>query len=240
VHLTFDMTVRQQDANAILASSSLGRGVDPAAIADLAHRAAFVEKLRGEPLFEHRQPAETLYAVVRGCLKLLRPLETGRDVIVELIGPGDIIGEAALCDDATYTTRAVCVHPSTALALPRQDVIAFIEREPLAARNVVSLLHSCVTRAQSRVEDMAVFRVRQRIVRFLLRLGEWIGREEGGKLVVPVALSRQEIAELCGTTMETAIRVMSALRQQGLVVSARRGFVLTDVAALETFGAQAA
>jgi CRP/FNR family transcriptional regulator len=107
-------------------------------------------------------------------------------------------------------------------------------------RNVVALLHSCVARAENRIEHMATFGVRQRVVRLLIRLAEWIGRAEGGHLVVPVALSRQEIADLCGTTLETAIRVMSLLRQRGLVLPGRRGFVLVNRLALEDFAVRAA
>jgi CRP-like cAMP-binding protein len=92
-------------------------------------------------------------------------------------------------------------------------------------------------RAHLRVEDLSIFGVRQRIARFLVRLADWTGRQERGRTIVPLALSRQELAALVGTTMETTIRVMSGLRQQGLVEPARRGVVLTDRAALETIAA---
>lgn len=231
---------RTEDAVARLSASPLGKGAAPDAIMDLAHRAVFVDKLRGETLFVDRHPAETLYLVLRGVLKLCRPLDGGRDVIVEMVGPGDLIGEAALCDGARYTTRAVAVHPSTVMALPRPDLMGFLERDPAAMRNVLSMMTGAVARAEGRVEDLAVFGVRQRIVRLLIRLADWTGRKEGGGVVVPVALSRQEVAELCGTTVETAIRVLSVLRKQGLVEPARRGFVLRDPAGLESFGVRAA
>jgi CRP/FNR family transcriptional regulator len=98
---------------------------------------------------------------------------------------------------------------------------------------VLALLHASLLRAHQRVEDLSIFGVRQRIARFLIRLADWTGRQERGRIVVPLALSRQELAALVGTTMETTIRVMSGLRQQGLVEPARRGVVLTDRAALE-------
>ena len=78
-----------------------------------------------------------------------------------------------------------------------------------------------------------MFGVRHRIARFLLRLADWTGREDHGRVVVPLALSRQELAALVGTTMETTIRVMSGLRQEGLVEPGRRGVVLPNRAALE-------
>jgi CRP-like cAMP-binding protein len=166
-------------------------------------------------------------------VKLVRALETGRDVIVELIGRGDILGEAALADAGLYDARAVCLHPSTVLVLPRAAALDFLASHPDAVRNLVAAMHESVMRAHSRVEDMAIFGVRQRIARFLIRLADWAGRSDGGRVVVPVALSRQDLAALVGTTMETAIRVMSGLRREGLVRPARLGVVLVDRAALE-------
>lgn len=209
------------------------RGIDPAAIASATERASLVEGARGETVYAEGGPATTLYFVVRGVLKLIRTLDRGRDVIVDLAGRGDVIAEAALSDDAAYDTGAVCVHPSTILALPREDVLHLIESQPEAIRTMVAWLNDCVRRAQRRVEDLAVFGVRQRIARHLLRMAEWTGRSTaGGDIVVPVALSRRELAALVGTTMETAIRIMSTLRREGLVEPGRCGIVLKDRAAL--------
>jgi CRP-like cAMP-binding protein len=227
------------DALDVLARSALCEGLGRDAVAALAGRAARVELARGEPFCVEGEPAELLFLVARGVVKLVRALDSGRDVIVELVGPGDVVGEAALTGAGVYDTSAVCVHPSTALAIGRQAAQEFVTSNPEAVRNVLSLLYDSVRRAHLRVEDLSIFGVRQRIARFLIRLAEWTGRQERGGTVVPLALSRQELAALVGTTMETTIRVMSGFRQQGLVEPARRGVVLRDRAALETVAAGA-
>jgi CRP/FNR family transcriptional regulator len=144
-----------------------------------------------------------------------------------------VLGEAALTDGERYDASAVCVHPSTVLGIPREDALAFVASNADAVRNVLALLHASLRRAHQRVEDLSVFGVRHRIARFLLRLADWTGRDDHGRVVVPLALSRQELAALVGTTTETTIRVMSGLRQEGLVEPGRRGVVLLDRAALE-------
>ena len=199
----------------------------------LARQAGLAERVRGHELYAEGGAATALLLVVRGVVKLVRALDSGRDVIIELLGRGDVLGEAALTDDARCDARAVCVHPSTLLVLPREAVLDFIASNPAAIRNLLAVLHASVVRAHQRVEDMAVFGVRQRIARFLIRLADWAGRMDGGRVHVPLALSRQELAGLVGTTMETTIRIMSALRREGLVEPARRGVVLPDRAALE-------
>jgi CRP/FNR family transcriptional regulator len=222
--------VREPDG--VLARAPFCAGVPIAAVAELGRRATTVEGTRGATLYKEGSPATRLFVLTRGVVKLSRGLADGREVIVELAGPGDVIGEAALIADLGYGTTAVCVHPSSALAIPREDAVAFVAAQPAAVRNVVALLHAGVRRAQQRVEDMAIFGARQRIARFLLRLADWSGRADSAGVLVPLALSRQELAALAGTTVETAIRVMSELRRQGVVKAARRGFLVSDRAAL--------
>jgi len=230
----------REEAVELLAGSALCRGMAPDAAGALARHAALIDRVRGDELYREGAPATSLFVIVRGVMKLVRALDGGRELIIELGGRGDVLGEAALADDSVYDNRAVCVHPSTVLVIPRAQALAFVAAHPEAVRNVVSLLHACVLRAHRRVEDLAVFGSRQRLARFLVRLADWTGREEDGRVVVPVALSRQELAGLIGTTMETTIRLMTALRRQGLVQPARRGLVLTDRAALEVIAAGAA
>jgi CRP-like cAMP-binding protein len=217
----------------LLTRSSLCRGLSVAVVRTLTEHASLLERARGDTLYTEGEPAKALLLVSRGVIKLVRALESGRDVIIEIVGPGEIIGEAALTDGAVHDARAVCVHPSTLMAIPREDVLAFIGANPAAVRNVIALLHASLLGAHRRVEDMAVFGVRQRIARLFLRMADWTGRPVDDRIVVPVALSRQELAALVGTTTETTIRVMHALREEGLVEPARRGVVLLDRAALE-------
>jgi len=204
------------------------------AVAALASQAAVLERGQGEDVCLEGAPAGALFLILRGVLKLVRTLESGREVIIELLGRGDLFGESALADGGTYDTRATCVHPSTVLAIPRAAALQLLAAHPEAVRNMLAVLNDSVVRAHKRVEDMAVFGARQRIARFLIRLADWAGRVERGQTVVPVALSRQDMAALVGTTMETAIRVMSGLRREGLVLPARRGVVLVNRDALET------
>jgi CRP-like cAMP-binding protein len=226
-----------EDALDLLARSTLCHGMELEIVSDLARHAVRLERARGEGFCAEGAPAESLFLIARGVVKLVRSLDSGRDVIVELVGPGDVLGEAALTDGGVYDASAICVHPSTALAIGRGAAQAFVTSNPEAIRNVLALLHASLQRAHLRVEDLSIFGVRQRIARFLIRLADWTGRQERGRTIVPLALSRQELAALVGTTTETTIRVMSGLRQQGLVEPARRGVVLTDRAALETVAA---
>jgi CRP-like cAMP-binding protein len=119
------------------------------------------------------------------------------------------------------------------LSLRRVDVLELIEHSPAAAREMVREVSSHVTKMYQRVEELSSGQVEQRVAKLLLRLADGAGMERPGEGTwVPVALSRQELADLCGTTLETAIRVMSALRRRQLVRSSSRGFLIQDRAGL--------
>jgi CRP/FNR family transcriptional regulator len=227
------MSPIDEDALQLLARSALFLGIPPEPIVALAERCSLWNRGRGDSLYADGLPATALFVIARGVVKLVRQLDSGREVIIELAGRGDVLGESALTDGAVYESRAVCIHPSTVLVVPRGEALAFIAAHPEAVQNVLAVLNMSLSRVRRRVEDLSVFGVRQRLARFLIRLADWTGRDERGRLMVPLALSRQELAGLVGTTMETTIRVMSSLRDQGLVEPARRGLVLTDRAALE-------
>lgn len=227
------MTTPLDDTAHLLSHSALGRGMPVGAVRDLAAHITVIERAQGDEICAEGAPATSLFLIARGIVKLVRALESGREVIVELLGRGDLFGESALADGGSYDSRATCVHPSTVLAIPRAAALELMSAHPQAVRNLLAVMNDSVLRAHRRVEDLAVFGVRQRIARFLIRLADWAGRAEQGRTVLPVALSRQDLASLVGTTTETTIRVMSGLRRDGLVMPARRGIVLPDRDALE-------
>jgi CRP/FNR family transcriptional regulator len=232
------MNPSPDDVAALLVRSPLCQGLPPEEVVGLARQASHLELARGEFLYAEGAAAEALFVVTRGIVKLVHALDNGRDVIVELVGRGELLGEASLTDRASYDSSAICVHPTEALSIPRGAAQAFVASNPAAVRNVLALLHQSLVRSHQRVEDLSLFRVRRRIARLLLRLAGWSGREERGRMVVPVALSRQELAALVGTTLETTIRVMSDLRRDGLVEPARRGVILNDVGTLRLVAEQ--
>jgi len=123
---------------------------------------------------------------------------------------------------------------SEIVVLPRRDVLALVERSPMAARAFMREITGRGVNMCQRVEELAGIKVEQRIAMLLLKLADRAGvpLQKGG-IRVPVPLSRQDIADLCGTTIETSIRVMSGLRKKGVVTNAARGFVVECRESLE-------
>lgn len=173
--------------------------------------------------------------VVRGRLKLVKSAESGRETILEMVVAGELLcGSAVFCHVPHCCASLAQEGGTQVLLLPRADVLEAVERYPAAAR---ALLQELTTRGVAmcrRVEELAAGQVEQRIALLLIKLADRSGIARSGTATqVPVRLTRQDLADLCGTTVETAIRVMSRLTKEKLIETASRGFLIRDRRALE-------
>jgi CRP/FNR family transcriptional regulator len=156
----------------------------------------------------------------------------GRDLILEIFGPGDPVGAVAAYEERPFPATAVAMEASSMLSLPRQEFFAVIATNPLLARALLSGLTRRMIELTRRLAERSA-RVEYRVARILLTLADRVGRAEGESWKVPVALSRQEIADMVGTTQETAIRIMSRWSKEGIVETTSDGFVIARRGALE-------
>ncbi|NOZ70830.1 MAG: Crp/Fnr family transcriptional regulator [Chloroflexi bacterium] len=182
-------------------------------------------------LFFQGDPPEALYIVWKGRVKLVRHTDHGRDVVMEVLGPGQLIGEMAIFDGRPYSMTAVTLEEVAVVSIARVDFFAILKRFPPVSLGVISELSRRLRVTNELVRSLAVDRVEQRIARTLLRLAGLAGRpynSQPNSILIDMALTRQDIAEMTGTTVETAIRVMSRFRKQGLVASVRGRVVIKD------------
>jgi CRP-like cAMP-binding protein len=192
-------------------------------------RAVAYEK--GDRIFVEGEPAEDLCFVVIGRVKVVKA-EPDRDVILGLFGPGEPIGAVAVFEGKRFPASAVALEPSTVLRVPERAFFAAIDAHPEMTRSLLQGLMVRQFEITRRLADLSA-PVERRIARLLLTLAARVGRAESSRIEIPLALSRQEIAELTGTTVETAIRVMSRWGKESLVSTTHEGFVVNDEAALQ-------
>lgn len=190
---------------------------------------------RGERVWVEGDATSEFTFVVDGRLKLVKTSEAGREVILEMCGAGDLLCASAVCSFAPYCCSATSMEEIVdVVVVPRRDVLELLERSPAAAR---AFLREVTGRGMSlcqRVEELSSGQVERRIATLLTRLADQVGVARAGEGTwIPIPLSRQDLADLCGTTVETAIRVMTRLAREGVVRSAARGFLVTDGARLE-------
>jgi CRP-like cAMP-binding protein len=189
---------------------------------------------RGQHVWLDGQSGDEVAFALRGRMKLVKRGEDARETILDLAAPGDLLCTSAIHSTAPYCCSSTAMEDETeVLVLPRREVLDTIEHSAAAARAFVREMGCRTEGLCRRVEELASGHVEQRIATLLLKLTDRVGVKNGIGIKVPVPLSRQDIADLCGTTVETAIRVMSRLKKQEVVQSMVRGFLVRDRARLE-------
>jgi CRP/FNR family transcriptional regulator len=165
-------------------------------------------------------------------VKIVKATPDGRDVILEIFGPGDPVGVLATYEERSFPAAAVALEATTLLSLPRQEFFLLLAANPMLARGLLVGLTRRMMELTRKLAERSS-RVEYRIARLFLTLADRVGRAEGGAVIVPVNLSRLEIAELVGTTQETAIRVMSRWNKERLVLTDEGTFRIPDRRRLE-------
>lgn len=190
---------------------------------------------RGDRVWRQGDPSESFAFSVRGRVKLVKTSEAGRETILELCGPGELLCASAVCSFAPYCCSATALQDDVEVAVvSRRDVLELLERSPSAARAFLREVTGRGMHLCQRVEELSSGLVERRIASLLLRLAEQVGVSRNGEGTwIPIDLSRQDLADLCGTTIETAIRTMTRLRREAVVRSVPRGFLVTNRSELE-------
>ena len=221
----------------LLHASSLYRRLS----ADDRARIATVMSLRGyekgDIIFREGDPSDTFYTVASGRVKIVKALPNGRDVLLETFGAGDPFGAVAAYDGRPFPASAVAIEDTSALLLPRREFFALLEQHPTLVRGLLSGLTQRLVELTKRLGELSGGRVETRLARLLLKLAETNGRAERDGTFIPLALSRQELADMTGTTIESCIRVMSRWGKQDIVRTDRAGFVVVNRPALEEIAA---
>ncbi|HEY6146552.1 MAG TPA: Crp/Fnr family transcriptional regulator, partial [Thermoanaerobaculia bacterium] len=140
-------------------------------------------------------------------------------------------GAVAVFERRPFPATAVALEPSSVLSVPEHRFFGVIERNPEITRRLLAGLTLRLMTLNRRLADMTGS-VEYRCARLFETLASRIGQPRDGGVFVPLPLSRQEIADLTGTTVETAIRIMSRWQKSGLVETGRKGFLILDPAAL--------
>jgi CRP/FNR family transcriptional regulator, nitrogen oxide reductase regulator len=216
-----------------LAASPLFESL-PAPLRERVERMATLQELeKGDVLWHAGEPSDSLTVIVSGRVKVVRHAEQG-DVILEMFGPGEAVGAVAVYNEIPYPATAIAMDPCTLFRLPRRDWFDLLERDHKFTRAVLLAMTRLNMALTRKLAAMHGTRVHTRIASLFLSLAERLGRETAEGVEIPLALSRQEIAEFVGTTVESAIRVMSKWNREGVLVTGVERFVIPDREKLKT------
>src|SRR5262245_44661920 len=185
-----------------------------------------------EPIFAEGDPALWFCLVVEGRVRIFRQSKAGKDVVLELLGPGEPFGGVAVIERRPYPASAEAIEPTIILKIPQDVIVAMAERHASIVREMALRIGRRLRAAHDTVKSLAVDPVESRLAATLLRLAKQEGEPDRGGVTLGISLTRRTLAEMSGTTVESAIRVMTRWQRDGLVRQSGRRLVLTDAEAL--------
>lgn len=191
------------------------------------------EKLdKGAVLFHQGDAATAFHLILAGRLQVGQTTPDGQHVIIRYLGPREIAGCVAVCGGIPYPATATAVEDCWLLSWRRQGIADLAERFPLIALNAMRIMGGRATELQQRLREMQTERVERRIAHALGRLVVQAGRRTPEGIEIDFPLSRQDLAEMAGTTLHTVSRTLSAWEGAGIVLAGRQRVVIAQPHAL--------
>jgi CRP/FNR family transcriptional regulator len=225
------------DPEAVLKGIPLFKKLAPADLRHVAQAATVRRYEKGEVIFEQDDPSDAFYTIASGRVKIYKMMPNGKDIILEVFGPGDPLGTVAVYIGRPFPASAMALEDTTCVAIPTPVFFRLLETHPTLVRGLMLGLTIRLVELTTRLAQMSGTRIEPRFARLFIKLADQLGRPDRGGTFIPLALTRQELADMTGTTIETAIRIMSRWGKDEIVRTEKDGFVILDPETLETTAA---
>jgi CRP/FNR family transcriptional regulator, nitrogen oxide reductase regulator len=221
-----------KDAVDVVRGSPIFAGLAAKDLAALAAAARDARYRAREVIFEEGEPAVAFCIVKRGHVKILRHGKRGKDVVLELLGPGEAFGGVAVIERRPYPASAQATEPTVVTKIPHEVILAMTERYPSIVREMALMMGRRLRAAHESVTSLASDPVETRLAATLVRLADREGVRAGARVTLPFQLTRQSLADMTGTTVETAIRVLGRWQRDGVIADEDGHLVVADIDAL--------
>lgn len=188
---------------------------------------------KGAKVFEQGEKAKLFYLLLQGRLKVMQVTADGQQLIVRVVHPGDLFGFALAIGRTEYPGTPLAVMDSVVLAWPMHMMNGFLARNPTLAINAMQMIGQRLDQAHNRIREMSTQEVERRIAHTVIRLAQDAGIHEGANIRIDFPISRQDIAEMTGTTLHTVSRILSNWESKGLVKGGRQLLLVSNLSGLK-------
>jgi CRP/FNR family transcriptional regulator, nitrogen oxide reductase regulator len=213
----------------IIRQSSLFKDVSPAAFEKVLSLGVLRPVEEGGYFFMQGDAATHAYVLVEGRVKMIQITPGGQQITMRIMTPGQTYGGIALLNpDSGYPATAQSVENSIAMAWNTAQLREMASLEPAISLNTMQLMHGYITELQERQQALVTERVDQRIARILLKLAAQSGKKVAEGVLIDLPLTRQDVAEMSGTTLYTVSRTLSQWERDGLLSIGRERVVIRE------------
>lgn len=207
-------------------------GLDGGGLDAILSRARSSRFPKESEVFGQGQEATSFFLLLSGHIRVMRTSPEGHQVIARYITEGELFGIAVAMGLATYPASAVAAVDCVVLTWPNSAWLELQSRVPTFAASTYRTIGSRLQETQAQVMEMSTQQVEQRVAHALLRIVKQSGRKTAEGIEIDFPITRQDIAEMTGTTLHTVSRLLSAWEDQGIVRSGRQKVIVTDPHAL--------
>lgn len=180
----------------------------------------------GGHFFRQGDDSTMLYIILAGMVKLSQVTSEGNQVIVNYFGPGEGLGIIMALNELPYPLTAEAIEPSSAVGWSREVMLELMKGNSQLAINGMNMVGRRFTQMQSRFQELATQRVEQRLARALMRLVRQFGRRNNNGVLIDIALSREDLAQMTGTNLFNVSRILSKWEGEGLISTDRKRITL--------------
>lgn len=192
-------------------------GLSEAEIQEMERITRMQEVKKKQPIYLPGDPANTVYLLKKGRVKLASSAPSGKEVTFEILEAGEIFGELEALEDSPRETLAEALDDALICAIRREDFDRYLREHPNLSVKLTKLIGLRLRKIQTRVEDLVFRDVPARLAHLLLELSKTDGAPDGPDIRIRIKLTHQEMANLIGRTRETVSTVLGHLREQGLI-----------------------
>jgi CRP/FNR family transcriptional regulator len=185
---------------------------------------------RGQYLFWEDDPAARIYVIKSGRVKLLKAAASGKEMVLDVMVPGQICGGTTLFGDV-HRSGAQAVEPTVVYGMSRESYHDLLTKYPKVARGIIKYLGSKLMDAHDVIISLVSSKVESRIAAVIVRLCENHGSPTDDGILINIRLTRQDIADIVGSTVETTIRIISKFQKEGLLSTVKGRLLVKDMGA---------
>ena len=187
-------------------------------------------------IFVEGDPCPGFYVVKSGRVKLLKTSRDGKEQIIKILQPGELLGMETFYDGKRYGNTAMAMDDCEICFIEKRTFFDIIGRHPTIAKKIIIALSKELDNAYSKIGTMGLLNAKEKMAHLLYTLAKDYGSNENGRIKLNLSLSRLEIAELLGITQETAIRLLKSFKDEGIIEIKRKEIIIKSPEKLELLG----
>jgi CRP-like cAMP-binding protein len=212
----------------LIAHLPLFAGLKGEELEDILREARSARYPKNSAIFAQGEDAHSFYLLLHGHVRAAKTTPSGEQIVVRYVAPGETFGLAMAIGLTQYPATATAVDDSVVLVWPTGVWPRLVERFPELATNTLQTVGNRLQESHTRMLEMSTQQVEQRVAHALLRLAKQSGKKLDHGVEIDFPISRQDIAQMTGTTLHTVSRILSGWESQGLVESGRQRIILRE------------